>query len=124
VGLGTVGAANTLARTTPMFTLVAGVAERRVPPAMALSGSSAIVRAVVSEYLFDQVWKIEHVLKGVSFTAADGFAYGITGNAVTATLRRRRRSPVIGSASSKRPSARPASWSTPGRRRSTAWRAT
>lgn len=83
-GIGTVGAANTLARTTVLSTLSGGVAGSGA--AINLSGAAAIVRAVISEELFSKVLKVENVLVAASQAAVDGFSYGITANNVVLTL--------------------------------------
>jgi len=86
VGRGTNGASHTLQRTTPKFTVVAGTTNPAPAGPMSLSGSAAVVRAVISQELFSTLLKLEYALKGASFAAADGFAYGITASNVTATL--------------------------------------
>lgn len=85
VGKGTVGAANTLARTTPLFTLVAGVADATTPAAITLAGSS-IVRCVVPEHLFAQLTKEELALVAISTVMVEGFTYGVQANSLTMTL--------------------------------------
>jgi len=86
VGKGTVGAANTLLRTTVLETLVGGVVAV-AGPAMVLASGSAIVRAVVPEELFSTVLKVETVLTAVNVNpAVDGFSYGVTVANVTLTL--------------------------------------
>ena len=52
VGLGTVGASNTLARTTVLATLVAGTYDDTSPVAITLSGNSTVISGPVAE-LFD-----------------------------------------------------------------------
>jgi hypothetical protein len=49
VGLGTVGASNTLARTTVLATLVAGVYDDTSPVAITLSGNSTVISGPVAE---------------------------------------------------------------------------
>lgn len=83
-GFGTVGAANTLARTTVLNTLVAGVAA--FGTAITLSGASAIVRATIPEELFSTVLKVENVSVSANTALVDGFSYGVTGSGLTLTL--------------------------------------
>lgn len=86
VGKGTIGAANTLQRTTPLETLVAGTVNAASPPAITLSGSSAIVRAVAPEEFLSTFVKAEFSLQAGNFAAVDGNSYGLTANGITATL--------------------------------------
>lgn len=85
IGKGTIGAANTLARTTALETLTAGtVATAGVP--LTLSGGTCIVRAVAPEEFLSTLVKAEFSLQGGNFNAVDGFFYGLTANGITATL--------------------------------------
>jgi hypothetical protein len=85
VGLGTVGAANTLARTTILGTLVAGVATWSGAAAINLSGSST-VRAVAPEHLLTSFPRANYVAVGVNSAIADGGSYGVTASGLTLTL--------------------------------------
>lgn len=76
VGYGTVGAANTLARTTIIGSLVAGTANWSTAVAITLSGNS-VVRAVAPEALFTQVWKHELRLVAISTVMTPDGDYGV-----------------------------------------------
>lgn len=84
VGLGTVGAANTLARTTILGTLVAGTWTSG-GSAITLVGSS-VVRAVAPEALFQTFLREEVAFISAPATLVDGFAYGVQANSLTLTL--------------------------------------
>lgn len=85
VGIGTVGAAHTLARTTILGTLVAGVWTTG-GTAMALSGNQAIVRSVAAEDLYSSFLEVKQSLVGVNTSCVSGYAYGIQANNLTMTL--------------------------------------
>jgi hypothetical protein len=84
-GRGTWLTGNILARTTVKGSLVAGVYSGSSTP-ITLSGGTTIVRAVITEELFSTLWKVEFSLQAGSFTAVDGFAYGLTANSIVVTL--------------------------------------
>ncbi len=85
IGLGTVGASHTLARTTILGTLVAGTWTSG-GSAMTLSGGSAIVRSVAPEALYSSFFKIEQSLVTTSTACVSGKAYGVGANSLTMTL--------------------------------------
>jgi hypothetical protein len=81
VGIGTVGASNTLARTTVQETFVAGVLSTSSPTAITLSGNNANVRCVASaQYLNDasnlSAGLVAPGLLGTGTPSADVVLYG------------------------------------------------
>lgn len=85
IGIGTVGASHTLARTTIIGTLVAGTWTSG-GSAMTLSGGQAIVRSVAPEALYSAFLKIEQALVSVDTTCVVGKAYGVQASNKTMTL--------------------------------------
>ncbi|HQR20123.1 MAG TPA: hypothetical protein PKV98_04615 [Burkholderiaceae bacterium] len=85
VGIGTVGAANTLARTTILGTLVAGVATWSGATAIALVGTST-VRAVAAEHFLATLLRANYTAVNVNFAMVDGGSYGVTVSGLTGTL--------------------------------------